>query len=240
MLTLAEIELSLSERGRRFRLEVPYFTLAPGELCVIEGQSGSGKTLFLELLGLLRPPDRGSYSLSPGQGRDAVDMAALWKGPRSDLARFRGEHLGFVLQAGGLVPFLGVRENILLPLRLARQPDPHLAETLIEGLGLAPVAEIRPAQLSMGQRQRVAIARAIAHRPALLIADEPTSALDPDMRRDVYAILRELAGAMRTAVVMSSHDADAVGMTGARLLRTSTVTEASGLVASTLHEEVAR
>lgn len=239
MLKLRNIELTLSERGRRFRLEVPEFTLEPGARCVIAGQSGSGKTLFLELLGLLRPLEAGQYLLRPRDTRRAIDITVLWQGSRADLARFRGRHLGFVLQSGGLVPFLSVRENISLPLVLDKQADRTLAEELIEGLGLAPVATARPAELSMGQRQRVAIARAIAHRPALLIADEPTSALDPDLRRDVYALLCDLAEAMNTAVVLSSHDADAASLTMARLFRTVTHTDDQGVVHSQLLEATA-
>jgi len=239
MLRLRDIGLTLSERGRRFRLEVPEFTLEPGARCVIAGQSGSGKTLFLEILGLLRPPEAGQYLLRPHGARRAIDMTALWQGSGADLTRFRGQNLGFVLQAGGLVPFLSVRENITLPLVLVKQADRTLAEALIEGLGLAPVATARPAQLSMGQRQRVAIARAIAHRPALLIADEPTSALDPDLRRDVYALLCDLAEAMDTAVVLSSHDADAASLTMARLFRTLTHTDEQGVVHSQLLEATA-
>lgn len=239
MLRIDNISLQLSERGRHFRLDVPHFRLETGERCVISGQSGSGKTLFLELLGLLRPPDSGDYILTLNTTMREIDMTALWLSSRANLARFRGQHLGFVLQSGGLIPFLSTRENIALPLQGNTKTKKNLTDELIEKLGLVSVSETRPPQLSMGQRQRVAIARAIVHRPTLLIADEPTSALDPDLRQTVYAMLSELSEAMGTAVVLSSHDADAAKLTKARTFQTVTKNDNKGMVVSKVVEVAA-
>ncbi|WP_029011318.1 ABC transporter ATP-binding protein [Azospirillum halopraeferens] len=197
---------TMHDAGRRFTLVVPRFSMAVGETVALVGPSGSGKTTLLELLGLVSEPSRVTAFRLEGDG-EAVDIAALWqRRRRAALARLRSRRFGFVLQAGGLFPFLSANANASLPLHLFGAPDPvHLA-TLMARVGLEDVAALRPAKLSIGQRQRVAIVRALVHRPAFVIADEPTSALDPDTADSVLSLLLDTAAEQKTGVILSSHN----------------------------------
>ena len=230
MLVLEDIKLTLAEAGREFRLEVPGLCVGQGDLCVVAGESGSGKTLLLEILGLTRKPDAGQYTLDGGAGEDRCDFVRAWNGSATALARLRGREFGFVLQSGGVIPFLTVRECVALPQKVTGREDPTFVDELLEGLRLSQVADVFPRQLSIGQRQRAAIARAISHRPSILLADEPTSALDPELSREVYAILCDLAKVTGTAVVIASHDRDAFALQNARLFRTESVGTGTGAV----------
>lgn len=202
-LRLTNGRIDLRDGDRAFRLEVDALALEPGETIALTGASGSGKTLLLELLGLLRAPGHGTAYHSGD-----TDLAALWaQGARSAaLAQGRGRVFGFIPQTGGLMPFLTVTENVALPQAIANRRDPARVTTLIDRLGLADVATLRPGALSIGQRQRTAIARALAHRPPFVIADEPTAALDPDSADRVLELLLEAARQDGTGVILSSHD----------------------------------
>ena len=216
MLRARELVSELTQPGRFFRFELPMLDVAPGDVCVIAGQSGSGKTLLLETLGLLLRPKSGECSIrDPRCGE--IDIRALWEGSARRLSRARGKVFGFVPQTGGLVSFLTVRENVALSQVAAERRDADFLEFLIERLELSDVSDSKPGQLSIGQRQRVAVGRALAHRPALVIADEPTSALDSALREIIYAALLEVAKETETAVVLSSHDSDASALSGIRL-----------------------
>lgn len=230
MLVLEDIKLTLAEAGREFRLEVPGLIIGHGDLCVVAGESGSGKTLLLEILGLTRKPDAGHYLLDGRVGKDRRDLTRAWNGSATDLARLRGREFGFVLQSGGVIPFLTVREGVVLAQRVTGREDPTFVNELLESLRLSKVADAFPRQLSIGQRQRAAIARAISHRPSVLLADEPTSALDPELSREVYSILCDLARVTGTAVVIASHDRDAFSLQNARLFRTESDGTSSGAV----------
>lgn len=200
--------IALKDRDRAFRLEIDELSIGAGQAVALTGASGSGKTLLLELLGLLRAPGPGTvYLRRDGQGGEA-DLAALWAhGPRSPgLARARGAVFGFVPQTGGLLPFLTVAENIALPQQVNERPDEARCKVLMERLGISDVAALHPGALSIGQRQRAAIARALAHRPPFVIADEPTAALDPESADTVLALLLETARAEGAGLILSSHD----------------------------------
>ncbi|MGC9418087.1 MAG: ABC transporter ATP-binding protein [Rhodovulum sp.] len=204
---IAGLGVSLTDGERGFRLEVPRLRIGPGEAVGLTGPSGTGKTMFLEVLGLLRRPDGGGRYALGGEDGSRHDLAALWSRPAA-IAPLRGRLFGFVPQTGGLLPFLTLAENVALSQRICRRPDPGWVTTLIDRLGLAGVAGLRPDRLSIGQRQRAAIARALAHRPRFVIADEPTAALDPDNAADAMALLFEAAGTSGSAVIVSSHDLD--------------------------------
>lgn len=202
-LRLTSGRIDLRDGDRAFRLQVDDFRLEPGEAVALTGASGSGKTLLLELLGLLRAPGQGTaYRLGD------TDLAALWaEGSRSvALARGRGTSFGFVPQTGGLMPFLTVAENIALTQTICERAEPERVRALINRLGLSDVAALRPGALSIGQRQRTAIARSLSHRPPFVIADEPTAALDPESADTVLELLLEVARAEGAGVILSSHD----------------------------------
>ncbi|MCD9028017.1 ABC transporter ATP-binding protein [Luteimonas sp. BDR2-5] len=172
-----------------------------GEFVAITGQSGSGKSSLLNILGCLDHPTSGHYLI---EGRDA---ATLDDEAGSDL---RNRRIGFVFQSFHLLPRLTVLENVLLPLRFHRDPpaDAHArADMLLERVGLSQRRDHRPGELSGGQMQRAAIARALLLQPALLLADEPTGNLDSKSAADVLALIDEVHRDGQT-VVLVTHDAD--------------------------------
>lgn len=189
-----------------FEVRIPNLTLQRGETLALTGESGSGKSTVLELLGLAAPPLPGAEFT--WYGAQTIDIAALWqRGAESALARLRASSIGFIMQTGGLLPFLSVRENLGINRRLLGLPDDdaHLG-SLVSALELAPLLERRPAQLSIGQQQRAAIGRALAHAPDLVLADEPSSALDPRLADRVLGLLRDLAIAGGATVVIATHE----------------------------------
>jgi len=172
-----------------------------GAFVAITGQSGSGKSSLLNILGCLDHPTRGRYLI---EGRD---VASLDDEAGSDI---RNRRIGFVFQSFHLLPRLTVLENVLLPLRFHRAPPadaPRHADELLERVGLAGRRDHRPGELSGGQMQRAAIARALLLRPALLLADEPTGNLDSKSAADVLALIDEVHAGGQT-VVMVTHDND--------------------------------
>ena len=187
-----------------FAIEVGALVLSPGQVLGVVGPSGCGKSTLIDLLALLRRPTRVRRFRLAGQ-----DIAALWE--RRDLdtcTALRARHVGVVLQTGGLLPSLPVRENILLGQRLLGRVDVAWADELLTALGLAALARRFPAQISIGQRQRVAIARALAHRPSLLLADEPTASLGVEHAPAALDLLLALARDSGAAVLIVSHDID--------------------------------
>ncbi len=202
-----------------FAFHVPELTVAAGEHVVVVGQSGSGKSTLLDLVALLAAPDTaGRFILDPGDG--PMDVAALWaKGDRNSLTRLRARYVGYVLQTGGLLPYLSVRENILLARRLLGLAVPGPLANLAAAVGLANLLDRLPAQLSVGQRQRAAVARALAHEPRLLLADEPTAALDPGLAGQVMEALLAASASIGAALVLVTHDMALATRVGGRILR---------------------
>ncbi|MCF6231877.1 MAG: ATP-binding cassette domain-containing protein [Rhodobacteraceae bacterium] len=199
--------VTLQDGDRTFRLEIKALTLVPGRAVALTGASGSGKTLMLELLGLLRAPGPGTCYEWRAHGA-LRDLAGLWQdGPRAAaLAHQRGALFGFIPQSGGLLPFLSVTQNVELTQKINKCLDADWTADLIARLGLADVAHLSPGALSIGQRQRTAIARALAHRPPFVIADEPTAALDPESADTVLRLLLDIAATQNCGVILSSHD----------------------------------
>lgn len=212
---LADVSLALSLRGRatgRFELAVPRFVAWRGEAIALIGESGSGKSTLLNLIGLAQAPDRaGTFLLGTGDGapHDVVahDIATLWRrGADAALTGLRARHQGYVLQQGGLLPFLSVRGNIALALDLAGLPDRGAVEEVAASLGIARLLDRGIGEISVGQRQRVAIARALVHAPAMILADEPTANVHPSMADEVLGLLREQAARHRALLIMATHD----------------------------------
>ncbi len=183
-----------------FRLSLPALALRAGEVVALLGESGSGKSTLLDLLGLVAAP--GAIARYRLAGEDLT--AALRAGDLEAVAPARRARLGYVLQEGGLLPFLTVAENIALTRPVGR-PAPMALATLAERLGLAGVLGRKPDAISVGQRQRAAIARAAMGDPAVILADEPTAALDPPTARATLALLVELAAERGTAVLIATH-----------------------------------
>jgi putative ABC transport system ATP-binding protein len=203
-----------------FELHVPQLSIRSGETNVLKGVSGSGKSTLLDILAMaLRPDTSAAFELSL-QDSERIDIAGLWQGGAIDrLSRLRGEHIGYVLQTGGLLPFLTVRENIGLSSRRNQRDSGAEIESLSDRLGIAPLLAKLPAQLSVGERQRVAIARALAHRPAIVLADEPTASVDPVNADIIFQLFLELVQQMGIAAVIASHDWQRLESGGYRILQ---------------------
>lgn len=181
--------------------------VAPGAKLAFVGESGSGKSTLLELLAMiLEPSDCKAFGFRPQNDDRQYDIATAWRmGDRDVLASLRSRHIGYVLQYGGLLPYLTVRDNIELPRQLLELPTEDAAAALAERLNIAPQLDKLPAELSVGQRQRVAIARALAHEPTVLIADEPTASIDPLNAERIMDLLVGLVEKHGTTLIVASH-----------------------------------
>mgnify|MGYP001584096833 FL=1 len=195
--------------GRQgFRLSIPKFQVERGERVFLQGASGSGKSTLLSLLGGV---------LMPQQGRLHVldtDLTALSSSMRD---RFRVDHVGLLFQQFNLVPYLSVRENVLLPCRFSQRRRERAleaadtleqsADRLLSQLGLDLALARQPVTaLSVGQQQRVAAARALMGHPELIIADEPTSALDADRQAEFLDVLLGRCNDEGVTLIFVSHD----------------------------------
>lgn len=158
----------------------------------------------------------------PGGDRAGYDMMRLWEeGRRNEISFLRLHSVGYVLQTGGLLPFLTVKENIMIGRRalgLSAGGDDKLVDELVALLELGGLLRALPSRLSVGERQRVAIARAVASRPALILADEPTAALDPPKARVVMELFCRITSQLACAVVMVTHAPDMAAQHGFQLL----------------------
>ena len=202
-----------------FELVIEEFSIALGEALALVGPSGSGKSTLLDLLALARrPSSTGRFLLTPRAGK-AIDLGAVWRaGDDNSLTAIRAAHFGYILQTGGLLPFLSVRRNIALSQAVLGRPDPAHIEALAARLEIAHLLERMPATLSVGQRQRVAIARALAHRPDILLADEPTASVHPALADTILALLIEQAREQDTALILATHDPDRAARHGFTIL----------------------
>lgn len=184
--------------------------IVQGEILMLLGPSGSGKSSLLNLLAGVDQPDSGQIRIL-NQNITALNEAGR--------TRFRREHIGVVYQFFNLIPTLTVMENILLPLslngRLAERPQ---AEQQLALMGLADKQDRFPEQLSGGEQQRVAICRALVHKPALLLADEPTGSLDNDTADQVLALMLEKIRQEKMTLIMVTHS-DALIEHADRVLR---------------------
>ena len=182
-----------------------------GEFVAIVGQSGSGKSTCMNIIGCLDVPTAGTYKLN---GRDVGRMS------RDELAEIRNELLGFIFQQYNLLPKLSLMENVEVPLVYAGVPRGERrrrAAAALERVGLGDKLRNKPNQLSGGQQQRVSIARALAGRPAVILADEPTGALDSHTGREVLKMLQELHRQGNT-VVLITHD-NSIAVQAQRIIR---------------------
>jgi len=172
-----------------------------GEYLSIIGPSGSGKSTLMNIIGCLDLPDEGSYQLN---GKE------ITKYSQRQLARLRGEHIGFIFQGFNLLNRLDAIENVELPLiyqKIGVRERRARAKEALDLVGLGDRLRHRPNQLSGGQQQRVAIARALAARPQLILADEPTGNLDSKTGQDLMKLLRDLNEGGKTIVIIT-HDAN--------------------------------
>ncbi len=171
------------------------FTIDKGELVVILGPSGAGKTTCLNILGGMDSPTRGEVIV------DGIDVAKL---TGKDLIKYRRNDIGFVFQFYNLVQNLTVLENVELAVQLCK--DSYDPAKILENVGLKERLQNFPSQLSGGEQQRVAIARAIAKNPKILLCDEPTGALDYKTGKQILALLEYEARHYHITVIIITHN----------------------------------
>lgn len=230
LLQIANLEFRRGAGELSFTVEIPHLELERGEMIAITGASGSGKSTVLELLGLVAQPIPGARFELRDEDGTSWDISGLWRRrSRRELSSIRARCIGFVLQTGGLLPYLSVLENILINRRLlGLSAKDGALDDIIERLGIGNILKKKPDQLSIGQQQRAAIGRALAHSPKLLLADEPTSALDPELADRVMALLVDLAMQLEVATVIATHESDRVRALGLREVKAAPCDPSSG------------
>ena len=183
-----------------------------GEFVAIVGQSGSGKSTCMNIIGCLDVPTYGTYRLN---GRDVGKMN------RNELAAVRNEMLGFIFQQYNLLPRLNLMENVEVPLVYAgiSRAERHIrAREVLEQVGLGDKLKNRPNQLSGGQQQRVSIARALVRNPPVILADEPTGNIDPELSYEIVELLTEI-NKVGTTIVMVTHEHELVAQFDHRIIQ---------------------
>lgn len=178
-------------------VDVPRFVLETGEQVALMGESGSGKTTFLNLIAGITPADSGTIKIG------GAEMTALTEIGRDAL---RAKNLGYVFQTFNLLQGYTALENVLLGMMFGAGADVKRASKLLEQVGLSDRADYLPRQLSVGQQQRVAVARALANRPQLVLADEPTGNLDKLRAKESLNLIREICRESGASLLLVSHD----------------------------------
>jgi len=211
MIDLRGVSKTVDSGGRPLTiLHALDLSIASGQFIAVVGPSGSGKSTLLGLLAGLDAPSTGQILI------DGVDITTLGE---DELARLRGEKIGFVFQFFHLVPALTAFENILVPMEIARRRDAVArARQLLDEVGLSDRGHHYPSQLSGGEQQRVAIARALANDPPIVLADEPTGNLDSSTGRHIIELLLAVRRVRRSTLVLVTHDVELAALADARLV----------------------
>ena len=207
--------IELNKAGRKYRMGKGEFwalkdvtlSIPEGQLVTILGPSGSGKSTLLNIMGGIDRADAGTVRVV------GVDLSHASEG---DLTQFRRDTVGFVFQFFNLIPNLTVHENIEVTADIAKKPLP--VDEVLDAVGLLPMADRFPSELSGGEQQRVSLARAVVKNPALLLADEPTGSLDFVTSRDILRLLVQVNETYHTTIVLVTHNTAIADMTD-RLIR---------------------
>jgi putative ABC transport system ATP-binding protein len=193
-----------AQSTQHWTLDIPDLSIQSGEHTFIFGPSGSGKSTLLGLL---------TGILQPQEGRVTVLGKTLSQIKSRERDRFRGDHLGYIFQMFNLLPYLTVKQNIMLPVQMSKMRRSRLQKStsdevmdLAQGLRIQSLLDKPVTEISIGQQQRVAAARALLGRPEIVIADEPTSALDFDHREEFLKTMFKEAEKAESTVLFVSHD----------------------------------
>jgi putative ABC transport system ATP-binding protein len=219
MIELQGISKTVRSGEHQLTILHPLDLLVPsGRRLAIVGPSGSGKSTLLGLIAGLDAPSTGSILI------DGNDVTRLGE---DQLARLRGEKIGFVFQSFHLIPSLTAMENILVPMEIAGRRDAaSRARALLVEVGLEDRGHHYPSQLSGGEQQRVAIARALSNEPVIVLADEPTGNLDTSTGHHVIELLLAINKTRGTTLVVVTHDSEIASVADARIyLRDGKVAE---------------
>ena len=187
----------VKEYGSRKLLDRISISVEKGDILIIEGPSGIGKTTLLNIIaGIDTPVD----------GEVIIDGTKIFDLSEDKRARFRLEKIGIVFQQMNLIEDLNVMENIALPLKLAGKKWKERVDELLKYMKIEDLKYEMPQTLSGGEMQRCAIARALANEPEILIADEPTSNLDDDNTRNIADLILRINEEMGTTIIIATHD----------------------------------
>jgi len=185
------------EDGIQTVVDIGLFSLEEGEQMALAGESGSGKTTFLNLIAGILKADAGYLVL------DGQEMESLSESQRDHL---RAQTLGYIFQTFNLLQGYTALENVELGMRFGKGLDRQRAEALLKRVGLEKRLSYLPRQMSVGQQQRVAVARALANHPKLVLADEPTGNLDHERAMESLALIQQICGENGAALLLVSHD----------------------------------
>jgi putative ABC transport system ATP-binding protein len=219
IISISDMQICQGSAESGFWVDLPGWELTSGQRWLVTGESGTGKSTLLEVLGLIKSA-QASRQFTFTYAGQSIDVQRLWHTSRQyQLSGIRADNIGFVLQTGGLLPFLNVADNIKLPLRLlGKSLDNAFTAHAIATLKLKPLLFKKPRQLSIGERQRVAFVRAIAHQPGLLLADEPTASLDSVNASRLLDLMLELQQESGICLVLVTHNPELVDWPGQRRL----------------------
>jgi len=210
MIELRHVSKTVQSGGRPLTiLHALDLVIPSGQFIAVVGPSGSGKSTLLGLIAGLDAPSSGEILI------DGTDITKLGE---DELAKLRGDRIGFVFQFFHLVPSLTAFENILVPMEIAGRRDASArARQLLDEVGLSDRGHHYPSQLSGGEQQRVAIARALANAPLIVLADEPTGNLDSTTGRHIMQLLLDVHRARQATLVLVTHDAELAALADVRL-----------------------
>jgi len=203
MLHVSKVSKSFHQRG--VVLNDLSLTVNEGDSVSISGPSGSGKTTLLNIIGLLDRPDSGEVLF---KGTPVLSYN------HEESAVYRNKNIGFVFQDHLLLPYLTVRENILLPLLASKLPDAEYKKKVDESLnmmertGITDLADKYPYQISGGEAQRVTLVRALVNKPSLLLADEPTGSLDRNNARNLCDLLLQMNSVYGITLILATHSSE--------------------------------
>lgn len=217
---LQDTEKNRSAEGIAFHLTVPTLKIVKGEKIALIGDSGCGKSTLLDLLAFISSPTRSSgFTFRPDSHLSSADINAHWQNNRLNaVSELRKNFIGYVMQTGGLLPYLSVQENINLSRSVLGLPNDGTVRQLATELKIERHLTKLPSELSIGERQRVAIARALAHQPPVIIADEPTASLDPYSAKTTMNLFIRLVDEMGITLIIASHAWDNLKMFGLKPL----------------------
>jgi putative ABC transport system ATP-binding protein len=204
---LRDVVRDRASEGVTFRLRVPSLQITQGEKIALIGESGCGKSTLLDMLAFIsQPSESAAFRFRPVAEEEPEDVGEMWRKRRQNqLGDLRKRHIGYVMQTGGLLPYLTVRENMSLSRSVLGLSGSETVDHLARELGIARHLDKRPDKLSVGERQRVAIGRALAHEPSIVIADEPTASVDPFAAEKIMSLFLDLAEQRNITVVVASH-----------------------------------
>ncbi|MDM8569259.1 ABC transporter ATP-binding protein [Thiotrichales bacterium HSG1] len=204
ILELKNVLKQREQGGATFELCIQHLQLNQGQFIAIVAESGCGKSTLLDMLSLVSKPttaEQFTYYDS-----EIIDIKRLWEQQQEEiLAKLRRSHFGYVLQTGGLLPFLTVLQNLQLASEINGFHDLEIKK-LAKRLDISNILNKKPQYLSGGQRQRVAILRAITHHPQIILADEPTAAVDETRALHIIEDFHTIAKENGTIIVMVTHN----------------------------------